>query len=118
MISRRALFDWIVQEPEVLPPPESAPPAAAARSSRIAWQQARRASAEVVGARLAVISTFACLNAGADFCATCVERCPEPGAIRLEGRRVVVDAERCNGCGVCVPLCPAPGGAILLKPVA
>lgn len=66
---------------------------------------------------VAVLSTFACLNAGADFCATCVERCPEPGAIRLDGRRVVIDASVCNGCGVCVPLCPAPGGAILLKPV-
>lgn len=74
--------------------------------------------APVVNARVAVVSTFACLNAKADFCATCVERCPEPGALRVEGRRVRVDPEWCTGCGECVARCPAPGGAILLKPVA
>ncbi|MFN7146553.1 MAG: 4Fe-4S binding protein, partial [Myxococcota bacterium] len=94
--------------------PEDTP---VAPRGRIAWQHARRDAALLeVGPKVAVIATFSCLNAGADFCATCVERCPEPGALRLDGRRVVVDADVCNGCGVCVPLCPAPGGAILLKP--
>jgi Pyruvate/2-oxoacid:ferredoxin oxidoreductase delta subunit len=69
-------------------------------------------------ALVAAVSTFACLNSKADFCATCVERCPEPGALRVEARRIVVDAERCTGCGECVARCPAPGGAILLRPVA
>jgi Pyruvate/2-oxoacid:ferredoxin oxidoreductase delta subunit len=110
MISRRALFAWILPgEPEVsLPPPVG----------RIAWQEARREVAgSPTGRRVAVVSTFSCVNAGADFCATCVERCPRPGAVRVDGRRVVVDPAVCDGCGVCVPLCPAPGGAILLQPV-
>jgi Pyruvate/2-oxoacid:ferredoxin oxidoreductase delta subunit len=61
-----------------------------------------------------VIDRRACLNTGADFCATCVERCPVPGAIRLDGRHPAVLAA-CTGCGVCVPLCPAPGGAMMLS---
>ena len=32
----------------------------------------------------------ACLNSFADFCATCVERCPVEGAILLVGRHPVV----------------------------
>lgn len=98
MISRRGLFTFSFGDP--------APDRAVVG-----------APAGVAGALVASVSTFACLNAKADFCATCVERCPEPGAVRVEGRRVVVDPLRCNGCGVCVPLCPAPGGAILLSPV-
>ena len=88
MTARRALFGWMWGE---APPPEE-------------------------GARVAVIDSAACLNAHADFCATCVERCPVPGAIALEGRRVVVDPERCTGCGECAARCPAPGFAILLEP--
>jgi Pyruvate/2-oxoacid:ferredoxin oxidoreductase delta subunit len=104
------------------PPPQEeteAKPTSSPPRGRVAWQRARREAAALeLGPKVAVIATFSCLNAGADFCATCVERCPEPGALRLDGRRVVVDADVCNGCGVCVPLCPAPGGAILLKPAA
>ncbi len=96
MISRRALFSFGLSEPPVPRGP------------------ARPAETRPM---VAVVVTFSCLNAKADFCATCVERCPVPGAVKVEGRRVVVDAAHCTGCGVCVPLCPAPGGAILLKPV-
>lgn len=96
----------------VVEPGEGAGPRA-----RVMWTDARRAlPPPPSGPMLAVVSPFACLNAGADFCATCVERCPTPGAVRVDGRRVVVDPARCDGCGVCVPLCPAPGGAILLRP--
>lgn len=114
MMSRRALLGWMLPPTEATPAPVEAPPL----RGRVVPQRARlREAPAVAGPRVAVVSTFACLNAGADFCATCVERCPEPGAIRVEGRRVVVDPAVCNGCGVCVPLCPAPGGAILLMPV-
>ncbi len=110
MMSRRSLLGWML-------PHRADPSSLGAGGGPPATPPRRAAALELAGPKVAVISTFGCLNAGADFCATCVERCPEPGAIRLDGRRVVVDAERCTGCGVCVPLCPAPGGAILLKPV-
>jgi NAD-dependent dihydropyrimidine dehydrogenase PreA subunit len=116
MMSRRALFSWILpggEEPEAPFPPSPA-------RGRVAWLADRRAEvaevAEDAGPRVVVVSPFACLNAGADFCATCVERCPAPGAIRIEGRRVVVAPDRCDGCGRCVPYCPAPGGALRLQP--
>ena len=57
----------------------------------------------------------ACLTSFADFCATCVERCPVEGAILLVGRHPVVQ-EACTGCGVCIPLCPAPKRALSLSP--
>ncbi len=108
MISRRALFSLSLSEPpEPAGPGEPAEPLRARRSSTPAAPRPM----------VAVVVTFSCLNAKADFCATCVERCPIQGAVKVEGRRVVVDPTRCNGCGVCVPLCPAPGGAILLTPV-
>ena len=131
MISRRALFSWMVPRESdgaraAEEAPEAAAPAGHTRSGepgpvargRVAWQLPREAPARPLGSRLvAAVSPFQCLNAGADFCATCVERCPRPGALRTEGRRVRVDPTRCDGCGQCVPLCPAPGGAILLHPV-
>lgn len=41
------------------------------------------------------------------FCATCVERCPVPGAlVRVEGRPAVTAA--CDGCGLCLQVCPSP----------
>lgn len=64
----------------------------------------------------AQIQTFSCLNTLGGFCSVCVERCPVPGAIRLDGRRVVVDADACTGCGICAYACPAPGTAILVLP--
>lgn len=105
MISRRALFSFGFDGP--------AEPAAPSTRAVAPISRTPPAPRPMV----AVVSTFSCLNAKADFCATCVERCPVPGAIRVEGRRVVVERSHCDGCGICVPLCPAPGGAILLTPV-
>jgi thioredoxin reductase/ferredoxin len=45
-------------------------------------------------------------------CGACVPVCPEPGAIRLEGKMPVIDTERCLGHGECVKTCPT-GGLIL-----
>lgn len=47
-------------------------------------------------------------------CATCVERCPTPGAIRWQDGAPVVVPQVCDSCGVCVALCPAPTPAIAL----
>ena len=64
----------------------------------------------------ASVNPLSCLNALGGFCSVCVERCPTPGAMRLDGRAVVVDAAACTGCGQCAWVCPAPGGAIALRP--
>lgn len=68
------------------------------------------------GRGVARVLPFSCLNAFGSFCSTCVERCPVEGAMRLDGRKVVIDAARCDGCGACAPACPAPGGAIVFLP--
>ncbi len=61
---------------------------------------------------VANISIQHCLAHIGSFCSTCVERCPEPGAITVEAGKPTVVAERCSGCGDCVELCPAPVPAI------
>jgi MauM/NapG family ferredoxin protein len=57
-----------------------------------------------------------CLNRLGSPCATCVERCPVPGAIRLGARTPIVEPGVCTGCGVCAHVCPAPTKAILILP--
>ena len=49
-----------------------------------------------------------CLGSARQICGTCVERCPRPGALRMEGLFPIVDANQCDGCGECERLCPAP----------
>ena len=46
-------------------------------------------------------------------CSTCVDACPEPGAIALRGKLAVVDPAHCVGHGECVAACPV--GAIVLS---
>lgn len=61
--------------------------------------------------RVAWIDPRACLwRTG---CGTCAERCPERGAIELDGPPTV-QSDLCTGCGRCVELCPAPATAIYL----
>ncbi len=47
---------------------------------------------------------------------SCVERCPVPGALRLDAGRPIVDPARCTGCGVCLHVCPAPAPAFIILP--
>jgi ferredoxin len=89
---------------EVAPPP----PWAASRS------RARRALPQLD--LRAQLDRFACLASVGQVCTVCVERCPEPGAIRLEGLYPIVDDSRCTGCGACEPACPAPTTAIRVLP--
>lgn len=42
-------------------------------------------------------------------CGSCVSVCPEPGAIRLEGKMAIVDTDRCMGHGECAKACPTGG---------
>jgi thioredoxin reductase (NADPH) len=45
-------------------------------------------------------------------CATCVDACPEEGAITMQGKLAVVDAAHCVGHGECATACPM--GAIVM----
>ncbi|HEU4725890.1 MAG TPA: NAD(P)-binding domain-containing protein [Candidatus Eisenbacteria bacterium] len=58
----------------------------------------------VAGAAHAVVRTDSCVGCGA-----CVGVCPEPGAIRLEGKLAVVNRDLCRGHGECVRACPVGG---------
>lgn len=67
------------------------------------------------GPKLAIIQGRHC-TAPDDYCALCVERCPEPGAMTAHDIIPMVVAELCTGCGVCQQVCPAPTNAVLLIP--
>lgn len=56
------------------------------------------------GAAHAIVRADTCVGCGA-----CVAACPEPGAIRLEGKIAVVDLARCKGHGECATACPVGG---------
>mgnify|MGYP001569471737 CR=1 FL=1 len=56
------------------------------------------------GAAHAVVRTDSCVG-----CGTCVDVCPEPGAIQLEGKLAVVNRDLCGGHGECVRACPVGG---------
>ena len=56
------------------------------------------------GAAHAVVRTDSCVGCGA-----CVDVCPEPGAIRLEGKLAIVNRDLCRGHGECVRACPVGG---------
>ena len=65
--------------------------------------------------RVAVIQGRFCL-AYTSFCTICSERCPVPGAMKVEKGIPMVVAETCTGCGVCHEVCPAPTNAVLVIP--
>ena len=64
----------------------------------------------------AAISRFDCLASPSGGCFACSERCPVPGAIRLDAGRPIVVAEHCTGCGTCQAVCPAPVNAVRITP--
>jgi thioredoxin reductase/NAD-dependent dihydropyrimidine dehydrogenase PreA subunit len=59
------------------------------------------------GAAHAVVRADACAG-----CGTCVDACPEPGAIRVENKVARVDRNACKAHGECVAACPV--GAIFI----
>ncbi len=82
-------------------------------------QKARSAFSRpaTVGAEsVAVIQGRFCLAYQEEFCTVCYERCPVPGAIRLDDALPRVVEEKCTGCGICHDVCPAPQNAILRIP--
>lgn len=64
---------------------------------------------------VAIIQGRHCL-ALENYCAICVERCPEPGALHASQIIPMVVPEVCTGCGICQQVCPAPENAVLMLP--
>lgn len=52
----------------------------------------------------AIVRSDTCVGCGA-----CVAACPEPGAVRMEGKMAVIDLARCVGHGECATACPVGG---------
>lgn len=67
---------------------------------------------------VATIRPFDCLAHSGSFCTVCAERCPVPGAIRVERGRPSIDPDACTGCGTCAWVCPAPTNAVIVMPLA
>jgi Na+-translocating ferredoxin:NAD+ oxidoreductase RNF subunit RnfB len=65
--------------------------------------------------KVAVIQGRFCL-AYTSFCTVCSERCPVPGAMKVEHGIPMVVADTCTGCGICHEVCPAPTNAVLVMP--
>lgn len=85
------------------------------RSRARARAEARRALRTQVP-MVAQLDAGRCLGSYSQVCSVCVERCPEPDVIRLEGTLPVIDSAACTGCGECERRCPAPFAAIRVLP--
>lgn len=57
-----------------------------------------------------------CLAHRGEFCTTCSERCPMPGAIKVRDGKPTIRTPACTGCGVCHHVCPAPINAVRIFP--
>ncbi len=57
-----------------------------------------------------------CLNEQGVLCDTCAQRCPTSvKAIRMIGRKVSFDLEKCTGCGLCAYHCEAEPAAFSIS---
>ncbi|MCF7763897.1 MAG: 4Fe-4S binding protein [Verrucomicrobia bacterium] len=65
--------------------------------------------------KVAVIQGRFCL-AYTSFCTVCSERCPVPGAMKVDRGIPMVVTDLCTGCGVCHDACPSPTNAVLVIP--
>lgn len=63
---------------------------------------------------IAVIAGRHCLAYQGIPCTLCVDRCPVPGALRLEDGLPRVEPALCTGCDLCRQVCPSPEEAIRL----
>lgn len=57
-----------------------------------------------------------CLAHRGEFCTTCSEHCPMPGAIKIRDGKPAILSAACTGCGVCFHVCPAPINAVRIYP--
>ena len=76
-------------------------------AAREVAEDAAHGPGSATGRLHAVVRADVCVG-----CGTCVAACPEPGAIRLQGKLAVVETALCQGHGQCVEACPV-GGIVL-----
>lgn len=67
-------------------------------------EEATETVGEEEGSPHAIVRADLCVG-----CSTCVDACPEEGALRMEGKLAVVDLARCVGHGDCAAACPVSG---------
>ncbi len=83
--------------------------------NRAPWEKATRPP-DPTG-QIARVLTFDCLVTMGSGCTSCIERCPEQGALVTNGVTAPsIDPSLCTGCGDCVLACPAPRPAIAMGP--
>ena len=112
-LSRRGLFSLFGRT--LRRPAEAAKAAAETAVRKPGSSLPPTAPKSEVQERVAVIQGRFCL-AYTSFCSVCVERCPVPGAMKVEKGIPMVVTDTCTGCGVCHDVCPAPTNAVLVLP--
>jgi Na+-translocating ferredoxin:NAD+ oxidoreductase RNF subunit RnfB len=108
-LSRRGLFSLFGR------PLRSVVDTGKAVAGGVAGQNNFPTSAAEAQAKVAIIQGRYCL-AYTSFCTVCAERCPVPGAMKVEQGIPMVVADTCTGCGICHDVCPAPTNAVLVLP--
>jgi len=103
-------------QPTVSPSAAVAGAAVAGKPSGIGVGRPRPGPMRPAKAGLFAIANHLCLAWQGTSCSTCRERCPVPGAVRVEAGRPTIDPALCTGCGDCVAVCPAPILAIRFVP--
>lgn len=56
-----------------------------------------------------------CLLTRGEACSACLDSCPEEGAISIEDKSVLINAENCTGCAFCFHACPSEPKSIELR---
>ncbi len=66
----------------------------------------------------AKLDVSTCLTHHGQACTVCVEHCPRPGALLLDGPHgeLRVDESQCVGCGLCEHFCPTEPSSIRVQP--
>ena len=66
----------------------------------------------------AKLAVDTCLTHHGQACTVCVEHCPRPGALVLDGPHgeLRVDEDQCVGCGLCEHYCPTEPTSIRVQP--